>query len=257
MRAENTQRYVVIGLGGVGGLLLRLLVPFLYHEEPDALVLAVDGDHYEERNRARMWFHRLGPKAEVLAEELAGVYGDRVTLLPVAHYVSPQRARWLIQEDDVVFCLPDNHATRRVVERRCRRLRRVALFSGGNDGVEGDKTGTFGNVQIYLRADGRDLTNPLSAFHPEIARPADRLPQAAGCGAIAASAPQLLFTNASVASAIAGAFYAWRRGSLDYEEAYLDVESGRQVPVRRALAQSQLIGPTAIAAGVPPGQRHA
>jgi hypothetical protein len=226
---------VVIGLGGVGGLFLRLLVPFLYHEEGVATVLAVDGDDFEERNRARMWFDRLGPKATVLAEELAAAYGDRVTLLPVPHYVTPQRARRLLREGDVVFCLPDNHATRRVVERRCARLRDVALFSGGNDGVEGENTGTFGNVQIYLRADGRDVTNPISAYHPEIAQPSDRLPTAAGCAAAAESAPQLLFTNAAVAASIAGAYYAWRRRVLDYEEAYLDVQTGRHLPVRRAL----------------------
>jgi hypothetical protein len=245
MRPENAQRYVVIGLGGTGGLVLRLLVPFLYHEAPSATVLAVDGDEYEERNRARMWFDRCGPKATVLAEDLAAAYGDRVTLLPVPHYVTPQRAPWLVREGDVVFCLPDNHATRRLVERRCARLRDVALFSGGNDGVEEDKTGTFGNVQIYLRAGGRDVTNPISAFHPEIARPADRLPGAAGCAAAAASGPQLLFTNAAVAAAVVGAFYAWRRGALDYEEAYLDVQSGRHVPVRRTLLERRARRPGA------------
>ncbi len=235
MRPEAVGRYVVVGLGGVGGLLLRLLVPFLYHETPHATVLAVDGDHFEERNRARMWFDRLGPKATVLAEELAVAYGDRVTLLPVPVYVTPQRLPSLVREGDVVFCCPDNHATRRAVERRCARLSDVALFSGGNDGIEDGKNGTFGNVQVYLRAGGQDVTNPISAFHPEIAQPADRLPDAAGCAAAAASAPQLLFTNAAVAAAMAGAFYAWRRGALDYEEAYLDLQSGRHVPVRRAL----------------------
>jgi hypothetical protein len=235
MQPEQAGRHLVVGLGGVGGLLLRLLVPFLYHEQPGATLLAVDGDHFEARNRARMWFDRLGPKANVLAEELAEAYGDRLTILPVPHYVTPQRAPWLVRENDVVFCAPDNHATRRVLERRVGRLRNAALFSGGNDGVEGDKTGTFGNVQVYLRAGGRDVTNPISAYHPEIARPGDRLPTAAGCGAQTASAPQLLFTNATVAAAMAGAFYAWRRGHLDWEEAYLDLATGRQVPVRRAL----------------------
>lgn len=235
MHPEDTGRFVVIGLGGVGGLFLRLLVPFLYHERPGSVVVAVDGDAFEERNRARMWFERTGPKPNVLAEELARTWGDRVTLLPVPHYVSPQRARWLLAERDVVFCAPDNHATRRVVERRCARLRDVALFSAGNDGVEEGKRGTFGNVQVFLRRGDRDVTNPISAFHPEIARPADRLPTAAGCGDALASAPQLLFTNAAVAAALAGAFFAWRHGTLDYEEAYLDLESGRHVPVRRAL----------------------
>lgn len=229
------QRYVVIGLGGVGGLVLRLLLPFLHHEGRPAEVLAVDGDDFEERNRARMHFEELGPKALVLTGELAPVYGDRVRIVPVPHYVTAQRARTLIQEGDVVFCQPDNHATRRVVERRCTRLARVALFSGGNDGVEHGEGGTYGNVQVYLRDAGRDLTNPLSAYHPEIARPADRLPTQQGCAAAAASAPQLLFTNAAVAASLLGAFYAWHRGRLAYEEAYLDLVTGRHVPVRRAL----------------------
>lgn len=238
MKPEDTRRYVVIGLGGVGGLVLRLLVPFLHgHHGPTdpATVLCVDGDAFEERNRARMWFDDLGPKASVLARELSVPYGDRVTLLPVPEYVTPQRARHLIQDGDVVLCAPDNHATRRVVERRVARLRNAALFSGGNDGVENGRTGTFGNVQVYLRAKGRDLTNPLSAFHPEIGRPADRLPTTRGCAAALASAPQLLFTNAAVAAAMLGALYAWREGELDYEEAYLDVLSGRHVPVKRSL----------------------
>jgi len=239
-------RFVIVGLGGIGGLVLRLLVPFLHHEagvrregrdrpgRDRATVLCVDGDDFEPRNRARMWFEDLGPKASVLAEELARDYGDRVTLIPVPHYLTAQRAASLLQERDVVFCTPDNHATRRLVERRCARLADVALFSGGNDGVEEGRAGTFGNVQVYLRAKGRDATNPLSAFHPEIREPGDRVP-GAGCAAATPSAPQLLFTNAAVASSLVGAFYAWREGALDYEEAYLDVVSGRHVPVKRKL----------------------
>jgi hypothetical protein len=50
-----------------------------------------------------------------------------------------------------------------------------------------------------------------------------------------ASRAQLLFTNAAVASALLGAFYAWRQGVLAYEEAYIDVLAGRQLPVQRKL----------------------
>ncbi len=239
MKPEDARRFVVIGLGGVGGLVLRLLVPFLHHDRREATVLCADGDSFEPRNRARMWFEELGPKANVLAEELARDYGDRVALLPVPYYVTPRRAVWLIQERDVVFCTPDNHATRRLVERRCARLSDVALFSGGNDGVEDGHTGTLGNVQVYLRAGGRDVTNPISTFHPEIAKPGDRVPRA-GCEAETPGAPQLLFTNAAVASALLGAFYAWSQGSLEYEEAYLDVLSGRHVPVQRKLQERRL-----------------
>jgi hypothetical protein len=234
VKPDSTGRYVIVGLGGIGGLVLRLLVPFLHHERAEATVLCVDGDSFEPHNRARMWFEELGPKASVLAEELARDYGDRVTLIPIPHYVTPRRATSLIQEHDVVFCTPDNHATRRLVERRCGRLEDVALFSGGNDGVDENRSGTFGNVQIYLRAGGRDVTNPLSTFHPEIRDPGDRVP-GAGCDATTPSAPQLLFTNAAVAAALVGAFYAWRQEALAYEEAYLDVVTGRHVPVERKL----------------------
>ena len=229
------ERYVLVGLGGVGGLVLRLLVPFLHGAGERATVLAVDGDRFEEVNRDRQIFDRLGAKAVVLCEELAERYGDRINLVPIPEYVTPQRARWIIAEGDVVFCQPDNHATRRTLERRCARLRDVALFSGGNDGVEAGAGGTRGNVQIYLREAGRDVTNRLSAYHPEIARPADLPPERQGCTAAIPAAPQLLFTNAAVAAALLGAFYNWRRGELHYEEAYLDISTGHGRSVQRAL----------------------
>ena len=237
MMGTESQRYVVIGLGGIGGIVLRMLVPFLFHRGDDASVYAVDGDSFEESNRGRQHFERLGPKAVVLAEGLSAAYGDRITIVPVPEYITPQRARFAIREGDVVFCTPDNHATRRVVESRCGRLRDVALFSGGNDGVDDGNTGTYGNAQVYLRVDGCDVTNPLSRFHPEIRKPADLLPTQQGCGVATTSAPQLLFTNLAVASALLNAFYSWRQGGLDREEIYLDILTGRNVPIRRELAK--------------------
>jgi hypothetical protein len=232
---STEERYVVIGVGGVGGIVLRNLVSFLRHHGHPAVVCVVDGDSFEERNRDRQFFSRLGPKAEVLAEELSADYGDGVSIIPVPRYLTPQRARSLIGEGDVVFCTPDNHATRRAVSARCGRLQDVALFSGGNDGVEDGRTGACGNVQIHLRAHGRNVTNAITTFHPEIAKPADRLPTQRGCGELASSAPQLLFANLAVASSLLGAFYAWRQGRLEYEEAYFDLLTGRCVPVQRAL----------------------
>jgi molybdopterin/thiamine biosynthesis adenylyltransferase len=232
---STEERYVLIGLGGIGGIVARMLVPFLHHRGEPAQVHLVDGDSFEESNRGRQLFHRLGPKAVVLAEDLSRNYDDRITLVPVPDYVTAQRARFIVSEGDVVFCTPDNHATRRIVERRCARLANITLFSGGNDGIEGGSTGTYGNVQIYARKDGTDATNRLSAFHPEIANPVDKLPTELGCGDQVHSAPQLLFTNLAVASGLLGAFYAWHRGSLTYEEAYLDILTGRAVPVTRAL----------------------
>jgi hypothetical protein len=225
--------YVVIGCGGVGGPVLRGLAKFLCYEEPGATIVAVDGDVFEERNRSRQDFERNGPKAVVLVEELARRYGGRLRLQAAPYYLTPQRARRLIPERSVVFLAPDNHKTRLVGERRARKLRDVALFSGGNDGVEDGKTGTYGNVQVYLRVDGIDRTHPLSHFHPEIERPRDRLPSELGCQAQLASAPQLHFVNLTVHAMLLNAFYAWRVGRLAYEELYFDTLTGRAVPVHR------------------------
>ncbi len=234
---NTDERYVVVGVGGVGGIVLRHLVSFLRHRGKPCVVYVVDGDSFEERNRDRQFFSRLGPKAEVLAEELSADYGDGVTIIPVPAYLTPELAGELINEGDVVFCTPDNHATRKAVGTHCQGLREIALFSGGNDGVEDGKTGTFGNVQIHLRSDGRNATNPITEFHPEIAEPADHLPTEQGCGELAAGAPQLLFANLTVASVMLGAFYAWQQGLLDYEEAYFDLLTGRCAPVKRAVRQ--------------------
>ncbi len=233
---EARKRYVLIGAGGIGSWLLRILTPYVHSimGEPASMVV-IDGDAFEERNRSRMLFTRPGPKPNVLIEELAETYGDRIAFLPVPEYITPEAAPDMILEADVVFCAPDNHKTRRVVELRCGELDDVALFSGGNDGVEDGKSGTFGSVQIYVREKGANRTNPISTFHPEIREPADELPTEQGCVAASASAPQLIVTNVAIASAMLGAFYAWRHGLLQYEEAYVDVSKGAAVPVKRAV----------------------
>ncbi len=233
--SRERSRYVLVGLGGIGAQVLRLLVPFLYSRDLQTTVVAADGDTFEHGNRERMLFDRLGPKAEVLCEELAPHYGEGVNLLPISRYVTADNVATLVGEGDVVFCQPDNHATRRIVEQRCARLDEVVLISGGNDGVADGSSGTYGNVQLYLRRDGQDVTNAISRFHPEIANPADHLPTEVGCAEAAVSAPQLLFTNATVAAAMLSSFYALLSGCLEYEELYFDTLLGRMVPVSRPL----------------------
>ena len=93
----------------------------------------------------------------------------------------------------------------------------ITLISGGNDYEDG-------NVQVYVRREGRDLTPSLARYHPEIADPRDRNPAALSCEELmAAGAPQLLFANLMVASLMLNAFYALRQGRLNYSEVYLDI----------------------------------
>jgi hypothetical protein len=90
-------------------------------------------------------------------------------------------------------------------------------------------------VQIYVRQDGVDLTPSLTRYHPEIAHPQDRNPAELSCEELmAAGAPQLLFANLTVAALMLNAFYAWRQGTLDYSEVYLDIVKNLSRPVARA-----------------------
>jgi hypothetical protein len=235
--AGAARRIELIGCGGIGGHLAPSLCRYLHAERRAAHVVLVDGDRYEPRNAARMRFTALENKAVAMARELAAAFGDLLSVEPVPEYVTPANVAGLIGEGDLVLLAVDNHRTRKLVADRCATLRAVTLISGGNDGVEGERDGAFGNVQIVRRAGGRPLTNTLDRFHPEIREPADRLPTERGCGELAqTTAPQLLFTNLAVASAMLNAFYGLERGGVPYEEVYLDIVQNRVQPVTRALA---------------------
>ena len=235
--ATEALRVKLIGCGGIGGHLAPNLCHFLHAERRPAHVVLVDGDAFEERNRGRMRFPTYDNKALVMARDLAAAFGDALTLEPIPEYVTPANVDAVVGEGDVVFLAVDNHATRRLVDERCARLADVTLFSGGNDGVEHGLEGTFGNVQLVRRMEGRPLTSGLGRFHPEIREPEDQLPGELSCAELAAgAAPQLLFTNLAVASAMLNAFYGWLRGEASYEEVYLDILKNRVVPVERAHA---------------------
>jgi tRNA A37 threonylcarbamoyladenosine dehydratase len=53
----------VIGLGGIGASVARAMAQFLAHEGAAETLWLIDGDGYEERNRARVRFAEAGNKA--------------------------------------------------------------------------------------------------------------------------------------------------------------------------------------------------
>jgi molybdopterin/thiamine biosynthesis adenylyltransferase len=226
----------VIGCGGIGGHLAPNLCRFLHAGRDGVHVTLVDGDTFEERNRTRMRITGLGNKALVLARDLAAEFGDVLTIEPVPEYVTRKNVDGIIQTGDLVFLAVDNHRTRHLVDLHCATLPDIALISGGNDGVEAGARGTFGNVQLVHRRGGRPLTNTLGRFHPEIREPDDRSPAELGCTELAAAgAPQLLFTNFAVASAMLNTFYGWLQQEVAYEEVYLDILRNRVLPTERAV----------------------
>ena len=112
----------------------------------------------------------------------------------------------------------------------------MSLFSGGNDGVGEDsvgvyRRGTFGNVQVYFRRGGCDVSPSLVQFHPEIANPHDKNPSDAGCVELYDHVPQILPTNLFTASALLSTFWLTLCNALTYSELVFDVADATMGPL--------------------------
>jgi molybdopterin/thiamine biosynthesis adenylyltransferase len=215
----NKMGIVVIGLGGVGSILIERLCRFLnYSNDLSADILLVDGDKYEAKNYERQEFIRLGNKAVIKATELQMKY-PKLRLEAFEEYVTPENISEVIREGDIVFMGVDNHKTRMIVGNYCKELKNVILISGGNEFTDG-------NVQLYVRKEGKDLTPDLCRYHPEIANPTDKLPNEMSCEELANSDPQLYFTNLGVATIMCWTFYnAVVKESYERSEIYFDILS--------------------------------
>lgn len=223
------KRVVIIGLGGIGSNLTEPLCRTLaYSDKEDSpkRVILIDGKAYKERNRGRQRFSVLANKADVQRDLLTPLFPE-LKIESKASFVDENNILVFIKEDDVVFLGCDNHATRKLVSYHASSLDNVIIISGGNELYDG-------NVQIYLRADGKDITPPLTFQHPEIENPADRNPSQLSCEELAkAGEPQLLTVNSTVAVLMLNIFTLYLlKGSVPYYEIYFDINTGNVRPVR-------------------------
>lgn len=192
----------VIGLGGIGSVLVNLLTRYLYYSQgPKGYTLTfIDGDSYEDKNHARQEFKRVGEnKAESKARELS-IRFKGMDFYPIPQYINSDTVSEVIQNHDFVFMCVDNHKTRMIVSEYCKTLDNVVLISGGNELLDG-------NVQIYVKREGSEITPDLCRFHPEIANPEDQTPEEMSCEELSKSEPQLFFVNAGIAVFMCCAFY--------------------------------------------------
>jgi hypothetical protein len=218
--------FKIIGLGGIGCPVSLYLSKFLYGLNSLSMIYLIDGDEFELANKERMAFKEIGNKALIREAELAELFGDRVVYRTIPDYVTHTNIQNLVQKNDIVFLCVDNHKTRKLLSEFCENISDILLISGGNDGIQNGKTGTFGNVQIYWRESEKNRTNSLTQFHPEIEHPKDVSPgdeTDESCAALINRIPQLAFTNLAVASAMLNIFFTWASGKLNYEELYLDI----------------------------------
>ncbi len=209
----------IIGLGGVGSILIERLSRFLnYSRDLTAEILLVDGDEYEQKNYERQEFTRMGNKADIKATELQMKFSE-LQFDAFESFVNETNIGEVIKEGDIVFLCVDNHKTRMIVSNYCKELKDITLISGGNEFTDG-------NVQIYVRKGGKDLTPNLCAYHPEIANPDDKLPEEMSCEELANSDPQLYFTNLGVATLMCWSFYnVVVKEQYERSEVYFDITS--------------------------------
>lgn len=234
-----------IGAGGIGTCLLPPLARVLhygsiFYDLNEASLKVVDGDSYEPRNWERQHFSELGNKAEIAVSDLKKVFPE-LNVTAVGSYVNSGNINEIIENDSIVFLCVDNHKTRKMISDHCESLENVILISGGNDLEDG-------NVQIHIRKNGVNLTNPVASdIHPEIKNPTDKHPdeiKQLGCAEMAAISPQLLIVNNAIASLMLNAFHGHLMNVLTYEEVYCDVRKNmvRSIPAfRKVVTNQQLV----------------
>lgn len=207
----------IIGLGGVGSILCDFIARYLdNNNELENKLVLIDGDEYETKNVDRQLFSRLGPKSMIKTYELFEKFNN-LDASYLTQFVNEENVSDLINDSDLIFLCVDNHKTRNIVDNYCKSLDNVVLISGGNEFVDG-------NVQIYIRKDGKDIFPSLTDTHPEIFDYTDKSPDEMSCEELESVSPQLIFTNLTVATIMLWYFYNLVRGHVDKCETYFDLE---------------------------------
>jgi molybdopterin/thiamine biosynthesis adenylyltransferase len=240
---NESKRFILVGAGGIGTWLAAGLVRLLEWKYPGSALIIVDGDNYEEKNKERQDFNKLGNKAVVKASELVPQFNN-TTIIPIAKWVvsddfggvtdddSPKiTASQLIQENDVVFAVVDNFAARKIIFDAASRLDNIDVFTGGNDDE------LFGSIYHYQKRDGEEITAHPSEFHPEYDNPPDKNPGELSCQdrAKIEGGTQLLATNMAVAAFILGRVQKTIvfNQSPEETEVFFDLGLGKSEPYNR------------------------
>jgi len=222
----------IIGLGGIGSWLIQFITRyarFTMLQNKKITITTIDGDAYDSLNRPRQNFQNLGSKARIKKLEMEDEYKkyippgyslENFVFDYVDDYVCEDNIKSLILDGDVIFLGVDNHKSRSIVSKYCKNLDDIILISGGNDI-------TVGNIQIFQKKGGEEITSDLCAYHPEIENPQDKAPYELSCEEMQESAPQLIFTNIMVAVLMCCAYYNLLTGTININnpigEAYFDI----------------------------------
>ena len=218
----------VIGMGGIGTVLTDNLCRFLNYSQDVSCpkVTLIDGDDFEDKNKERQSFNIFGNKAISKMMELVPKFMN-VEIYQIHEFVTQENINQILDEEDIIMLCVDNHKTRKLVSDYVGKMRNSVLISGGNEYVDG-------NVQVFIRKDGANVTPSLTDYHPEIANPQDKSPHEMGCEELEKSAPQLLFTNSTVANIMCWVFWNYLQNKdFSKSEIYFDINEMSADPKQR------------------------
>ena len=211
----ETDKYILVGMGGTGSMLLDQLVRFLTTHYRNAQntweLLLVDGDDVEEKNLDRQLYDESAIKANK-AVASASRYSETNKVFPVNEYLGKDNIDQIITDGSTVLIGVDNYPVRALIQKHCLTLDNAVVINGGNEV-------STGSCQLWVRKDGANITPVLTFLHPEISnKGADRATMT--CAAIAAldGGEQLITANMASAMWILTALMMYRKYTLSTDK---------------------------------------
>lgn len=211
--------YLMIGAGGTGthfiGPALAYLETFHRDQGTEWQFVIIDGDNFDIGNMERQLFDP-GFVSTNKAEALAQMY-NRYPVQAVPRFIAKTDLDQMFQDGDTVFICADNHSIRALVQDRGLELDNCVVINAGNELHDG-------NVQLWVRENGANITPKLSYMHPEIIFTNEEDRSAMSCQQAAAlpGGGQLILANQQAAAWMNAAL--WRYNTGAYREGWTELQ---------------------------------
>lgn len=221
------ERIVVVGLGGTGSYLVQPLARYLNSSKWKGALVLVDGDKYEMSNVDRQEFPSVMVnvnKAEAHTRVIRTRFPD-LNVICVDRYLGYDNSDDIISEGCVVFGCVDNHFARRLICEIGGGLRNFTFISSGNEMTDG-------NVYLYARKDGADVTPPPYNVHPEITMEGSKDRSGMSCEELSElpGGGQVIFTNMTAACVSLMMFWSYCSGRAEWSgvrEIYFNIDKAK------------------------------
>ena len=232
---------VIVGAGGTASFLAPVLAKLLaFNQEGDCTLTIIDEDLVEDKNLSRSYTEDdVGMnKAALLAEICTDqVPSGSLQISAIEAYVTPDNfdryhQNWC-RDGVAVFACVDNNVSRCFLEDQLSALDNAVYITPGNAEFDGQ-------VHMYLRQNGSDVTPKITEFCPEMQdseTPGNQFPDEENCTEKYESEPQLILANLTAATMSLNLFWSQiqqRSDRTDYvNEILFDVVSCGARPDKR------------------------